>query len=99
MATGGSREEVLNVILAQLLSERGLISLPETVLRRAEGTRLPDVRVVFRGLRTSIEGKYSDVPNAKSIVLGQARERVEEGIAHIGIAVLYPPGLRRARPM
>lgn len=57
MATDGFREEVLNVVLAQLLSERGLVSLPEAVLRSADGTRLPDVRVVFRGLHTSIEGK------------------------------------------
>lgn len=99
MATGGFREEVLNVVLAQLLSERGLVSLPETVLRSADGTRLPDVRVVFRGLRTSIEGKYSDVSGAKAVALRQAKERVEEGIAHIGIAVLYPPTLRAARSM
>lgn len=99
MATGGFREEVLNVVLAQLLSERGLVSLPETVLKSADGTRLPDVRVVFRGLRTSIEGKYSDVSSAKAVALRQAKERVEEGIAHIGIAVLYPPTLRVTRSM
>lgn len=99
MTSGAFREEVLNVVLAELLSERGLVSVPETVLRRQEGTRLPDVRVVFRGLRTSIEGKFSDVPNAKAIAIGQAKERVDEGIAHIGIAALYPPSLRAARRM
>lgn len=91
---GSNREEVLNVVLAQLLARRGLVSAPEQVVRRGTRTRLPDVMLSFRGLRTIIEGKYADVQGASSVCLDQARERVESGLAHIGIAVLYPTNLR-----
>lgn len=97
MTSGGYREEVLNVLLALLLSERGIVSAPEQSLRQALHRRrhLPDVLVVFQGLRTAIEGKVDDVPSAAEIVLQSARHRVEKGIAHIGLALLYPASLRQ----
>lgn len=97
MTTSGFREEVLNVILAQLLGERGVVSVPETIERwPMQGRRMPDVLVVFQGLRTVIEGKVGDQPDAEGQVLDNARGRVEQGIAHISIAVLYPASLRQA---
>lgn len=96
MSTTGYREEVLNVLLAQLLEEQGIVSAPEQSLKKAsKSRRVPDVLVLFRGLRTAIEGKVDDHPTAVADVLKDARGRVEQGIAHIGIAVLYPPGLRQ----
>jgi hypothetical protein len=100
MATGlsGYREEVLNVLLAQLLDEQGIVSAPEQSLKRVSKTRrVPDVLVLFRGLRTAIEGKVDDHPTATEDVLKDAKGRVEQGIAHIGIAVLYPPELRQVQ--
>lgn len=97
MTNRGYREEVFNVLLALLLHERGVISAPEQSFRQAiEGRRhVPDVLVVFQGLRTVIEGKVDDLPDARSVVLAQAQERVDKGIAHIGVAILYPRELRR----
>lgn len=97
MTTGRYREEVFNVLLALLLHQRGVVTAPEQAFKQAiEGRRhIPDVLVVFQGLRTVIEGKVDDRPNAPEEALQQAQERVNKGIAHIGIAVLYPKTLRR----
>lgn len=96
MSSTGYREEVLNVVLAQLLDEQGIISAPEQSLKlAAQARRVPDVLVLFRGLRTAIEGKVDDHPTAADDVIKDAQGRVEQGIAHIGVAVLYPVALRQ----
>ncbi len=57
------RQEVLNVLLAQLLHERGLVAAPEQVLRRPEeAVAMPDVLVDFQGLRMAIEGELPREP-------------------------------------
>jgi hypothetical protein len=93
----GFREEVFNVILAQILEEHGVISAPERIIKARPGMtrRMPDVLVYFRGLRLIIEGKIEDAPNAEESALSSARQRVEEGLAHIGVAVVYPVLLRK----
>jgi hypothetical protein len=55
---------------------------------------MPDVLVTFQGLRTAIEGKIA-APGADAAVGEQARSRVEEGVSHLAIALLYPARLRR----
>lgn len=96
MSIGGYREEVLNVLLAQLLDEQSIISAPEKSLRQPDkGRKVPDIIVLFQGLRTVIEGKVDDHPGAAEEVINDVRQRVEQGIAHIGIAVLYPATLRQ----
>lgn len=97
MTTGRYREEVFNVLLALLLHQRGVVTAPEQAFKQAvQGRRhIPDVLVVFQGLRTVIEGKVDDQPNAPEDAMRQAQERVNKGIAHIGIAILYPKTLRR----
>src|SRR5437870_3283152 len=99
MTNGPYREEVLNVVLAQLLHERGVASVPEQILRQAaqgKPRRLPDVLITFQGLRTIIEGKVDDQPGARESVWEAAKARVDEGIAHIAVALLYPASLRDA---
>ncbi len=89
------REEVLNVVLAQLLDERGIVSAPEQVLRSAQSTRaMPDVLVTYRGLTTAIEGKVDDTADAVATVEHDATRRLEQGISHLSVAVLYPAALR-----
>jgi len=90
------RQEVLNVILAQLLEERGIVSAPEEILHTlAEKTRqMPDVLVDFLGLRTAIEGEVDDQPNYAKKALESAQGRVEQGIVHIAVAIVYPCSLR-----
>ncbi|MEW5720679.1 MAG: hypothetical protein AB1817_18785 [Chloroflexota bacterium] len=91
----GYRQEVFNVLLAQLLQKRGVISAPENIVRANAARRMPDVIVSFNGLRTAIEGEVGDHADAQQLALESARKRVEEGIAHIGIAIVYPEHLRQ----
>lgn len=95
MAKRGYRQEVFNVLLAQLLRERSIVSVPEDVLASPQGRRMPDVLVDFAGLRTAIEGEVADQPDAHEKALASAKGRVEQGIAHIGLGVVYPADLRR----
>ena len=71
---------------------RGLNADSETI--RNNGKARPDVFIQFRGLRCVIEGKVADVADARAVVLGDAMSRLEKGIAHIAIAVVYPKELR-----
>lgn len=93
----GYRQEVFNVLLAQLLQERGVVTAPETIVKSGldQARRMPDVIVSFRGLRVVIEGEVADQPNAEGRALESARKRVKEGIAHVGVAVIYPSQLRK----
>jgi hypothetical protein len=97
MVNTGYREEVFNVLLALLLHQRGVVTAPEQSLRQAiQGRRrIPDVQVSFQGLRTVIEGEVDDQPQAQERALQEAQERVTRGIAHIGVAVVYPAALRK----
>lgn len=91
----GFRQEVLNVILAQLLQERGVVSAPETIIKREidKNIRMPDVVVDYNGLRTIIEGEFED-SGAEQKALKSAWRRVDETIAYIGVAVVYPSMLK-----
>lgn len=101
------RQEVLNVALAQLLQERGLVAAPEQVLRRMreagdEGIAMPDVIVDFQGLRLIIEGEFGHRTHgaqaaAEEKACQAALERVELGLAHVGMALTYPSGLREVQ--
>ncbi len=93
----GYRQEVLNVLLAQLLQERGVIAAPEKVIRSSptSNRKMPDVVVNFQGLRTIIEGEVDDQMNARDKAIASVTRRVEDGIAHIGVAVIYPSYLRK----
>ena len=72
MPSNGYREEVFNVLLALLLHERGVITAPEHSFRQAfeERRHVPDVLVVYLGLRTVIEGKVADKSDAEEKALG-----------------------------
>ena len=93
MANYRHREETLNTQLAILLARFGLDADAETI--QAGGRERPDVLFNWRGLRVVIEGKFADHANARNVVLGDARGRVQRGIAHIAAAVVYPSKLRQ----
>lgn len=86
------REEVLNTVLATCIGQRGIDADPETILR--SGRSRPDVMAIMRGLRCAIEGKVADTPNAETIVAADAKKRLDQGVAHLAIAVVYPTPLR-----
>src|SRR2546426_7497272 len=95
----GNREEVLNIRLADLLHHRGLLAVPEQIRTWEGGKRLPDIIIGYlQGLRIIIEGKVSDSPAAQGAVERDAKGRVEEGLAPICLAVLYPAVLRSVPP-
>ena len=68
------REETLNTQLAILLSRFGVEADAETI--QVGGRERPDVLFHWRGLRVIIEGKFTDHPQAREVVLGDARGRV-----------------------
>ena len=92
MTTYRHREETLNTQLAILLSRFGVQADAETI--QAQGRERPDVLFHWRGLRVVIEGKFADHPQAREVVLQDARGRVRRGIANIAAAVVYPAALR-----
>ena len=90
------RQEVVNVVLAQLLGEHGLVAAPEQIIKApSTATRMPDVILDFNGLRLAVEAEFIDAPNGKGAAYKKAQSRVEQGLAHIGVAILYPAKLRR----
>jgi hypothetical protein len=96
VATFKVREEVLNVVLAALLEDRGLLSVPESVRRSlaSRRTRLPDVTIGdLWGVRIIVEGRINREADSADSLLADARKRVEEGLCLICLAVLYPPEL------
>jgi hypothetical protein len=86
------REEVLNTILAEIILTRGINASPESI--QEHGKARPDVIIGFHGLRCVVEGKIADVADAKNLVSEDAGKRIEKGIAHVAIAVIYPKELR-----
>ena len=96
------REEVLNVLLAELLDRRGLWSVPESIRRGVGGERrrLPDITLAdLWGVRIIVEGKILDGDAQRRDLLASAQRRVEEGLCPICLAVLYPPELRTVRTL
>lgn len=96
------REEVVNVALAELLEQRGMLSVPETIRKSiARKTRdLPDIIVAdLLGIRMVIEGRFNSGSSSRQSLLKDARERVELGISPVCLAVLYPPQLRSAESL
>ncbi len=90
------RQEVLNVLLAQVLAEHGVVAAPEQILSEpsSQALRLPDVLVDFNGLRLAIEAEIGEDETAKATAFNKAQERVYEGLAHIGVAIAYPASLQ-----
>jgi hypothetical protein len=86
------REEVLNTLLAFVLTHHGIDAEPET--SQKSGKHRPDVMFRMGGLRVVIEGKYADVSNAEDIVANDAKRRLDKGICQIAVAVVYPKQLR-----
>ena len=85
------REESINTHLALLLAKHGVDAESETIQR--SGQQRPDVMFNLGGLRVIIEGKYADTPDAETVVLDDASKRVQSGICHIAVALVYPSAL------
>jgi hypothetical protein len=86
-----ARQEVLNTELARLLCQQGLIALPEQRLKQGV---MPDLLLPFRGFYLVIEAEVDDQPHAQERAWHKAVERVEQGLAHLALALVYPAALR-----
>jgi len=86
------REESVNTQLAILLTRHGVTAESETI--HQSGRQRPDVMFTLSGLRVIIEGKFSDTPDADNIVRSDALKRVQSGICHIAVALVYPKKIR-----
>jgi hypothetical protein len=85
------REEYLNIKFADLLVDMGILAEAEVITSH----RLPDIVVLnYWGIRLIIEGKVADVPNHQNILEGDCLRRIEDGIAHLVIGIVYPSHLR-----
>lgn len=85
---GHFREETINVQLANVLTARGLAAHPETILSKGR----PDVLIDLDGIKLIIEGRKA---SHRQSLLKDTRERIEQGIADISMAILYPEDLFR----
>jgi hypothetical protein len=54
---------------------------------------MPDVLIDFQGLRVVIEGEFES-PTARDKATEAAMRRLDDGIAHMGIALIYPGELK-----
>ena len=93
--------EVLNVVLAKLLNQRGSLTIPERIRRIATGQsinrRMPDVTIAnYQAVCVIIEGRSDESASGEVSLTKDARRRMVEGIAAICIAVRYPSSIRHA---
>lgn len=82
----GLREENLNVMLAELLTERGLRALGEVILRRGGRRPEPDVLIELNGVRIVFEGKK---PGAWNDLVRQCEERLDNNVCDLCVMVEY----------
>ena len=80
------REENLNVMLAELLAERGLRALGELILRRGSRRPEPDVLIELNGVRIVVEGKR---PGAWNDLVRQCEERLDNNVCDLCVMVEY----------
>jgi len=71
------REENLNVVLAELLAERGLNALGEVILKKRGRRTEPDVLLLLNGVRIVVEGKK---PGMWDQLVSKRVERVDDNV-------------------
>jgi hypothetical protein len=80
------REENLNVMLAELLTEKGLKALGEVVLRKKGERPEPDVLIELNGVRIVLEGKKLGMWDA---LVKQCQERLDNNVCDLCVMVEY----------
>jgi hypothetical protein len=86
------REEVINVQLANILAAQGLDANAETIV----GGGRPDVLINLDGLKLVLEGR---TVVSKKDLMRDADRRVQDGLADISMALVYPEDLKTAATM
>ncbi len=80
------REESFNVMLSELLAEKGLKALGEVILRRKGKRHEPDVLIELNGVRIVIEGKKV---GAWNILLKNCENRLDNNVCDLCMMVEY----------
>lgn len=80
------REENLNVMLSELLAEKGLKALGEVILRKKGGRPEPDVLIELNGVRIVLEGKKLGMWNT---LVEQCQERLDNSVCDLCVMVEY----------
>ena len=60
--------------------------------------KMPDLLLPFRGFYLVIEAEVDDQLQAQEQAWRKAVERVEQGLAHLALALVYPAALRELPP-
>jgi hypothetical protein len=81
-------EENLNVMLAELLAERGLKALGEVILRKEGRRPQPDVLLELNGIRIIIEGKKQK-PGIWDELIKRCIERIDNGVCDLCVMLEY----------
>jgi hypothetical protein len=76
----------LNVMLAELLADKGLRALGEVILRKSRGRPEPDVLIDLNGVRIVIEGKK---PGMWNELVRQCEERLDDNVCDLCVMVEY----------
>jgi len=71
------REENLNVVLAELLAERGVNALGEVILKKRGRRTEPDVLLLLNGVRIVVEVKK---PGMWDQLVSKRVERVDDNV-------------------
>ena len=87
MTTNREHEQTLNVWLAGLLRERGLNARPEVT---HPGVGRIDVEVRIGPAVIAVECEHGQSPAKRAEAIGDADRRLEQGLAHVAVAVCYP---------
>lgn len=84
------REEVVNTLFAELLNEAGFVAIPEKLDQSYLGNnkRYPDISLILDGIKVIVECR-KDICKVEKL-FDDARKRVDEGLAEISVALLYP---------
>ncbi|MBS7615114.1 hypothetical protein KEJ18_05225 [Candidatus Bathyarchaeota archaeon] len=80
------REENLNVMLSELLTEKGLKALGEVILRKRKGRFEPDVLIELNGVRIVIEGKKAGLWNE---LVEICQNRLDNNVCDLCMMVEY----------
>ena len=78
-------ENLINGQLSELLRQYGLDAVPEQ--RRAR--KRPDIHIAFDNAAVTIEAEIDRDSSARTRAIQEARERLEQGIASVSVALLY----------
>lgn len=81
-------ETTLNVLLAERLTNKGLLGSAELVERVKKETKKPDILMIVNGIKVILEGKMNK-STAKKQLTKQCNDRLENSLCDVSIGIIY----------